>query len=244
MWMEEWGSSDVSANWSVLRVEPFCIDRTEVTCAEYAACLDAGKCKAVTPNGVNRRAAYPAERPDTMHCDRVCAGTSRGDHPMVCVNFHDAEGFCAFRGGHLPIEPEWYLAASGAGGYISDLANEPKTGALSIGMQHPDTAIVGTHPDDTSKFGVRDMLGNVEEWVSSRSGLVRVVDSPRVPSPSAPALGHLGSPEEKRIVEHLFRNNFFFGLETRENYRGFRCAYSAGTRVHIVRKDPGDDDSE
>jgi formylglycine-generating enzyme required for sulfatase activity len=92
----------------------------------------------------------------------------------------EAAAFCAARGGRLPTEDEWMVAAASS-------ANPPRrypwgdTGAVcrraawgllagpcGQGADGPDT--VGAHPDGDSPLGLHDLAGNVAEWVSEAAG--------------------------------------------------------------------------
>jgi formylglycine-generating enzyme len=97
---------------------------------------------------------------------RAAAGMTRAE----------AADYCARRGGRLPSEDEWIVAAVSA-------ANPPRrypwgdTGAVcrrgAWGLQTgpcsnkgtgPDT--VGAHDDGASPLGLHDLAGNVAEWVA------------------------------------------------------------------------------
>ncbi|MCA9575844.1 MAG: SUMF1/EgtB/PvdO family nonheme iron enzyme [Myxococcales bacterium] len=71
-------------------VAAFCIDRLEVTTADYRACVARGGC---TPTGGSSTCNEP--------------GTERGQHPINCVSHPQAEAYCRQRGARLPTEAEW-----------------------------------------------------------------------------------------------------------------------------------------
>jgi formylglycine-generating enzyme required for sulfatase activity len=90
----------------------FCIDRTEVTTAAYAACIaDAGTCS--EPNDVTRhvKCNWEAGKP------RV----GREAYPVNCLNWVAADTYCRWRTGctapgcALPTEAQWEWAARGPG---------------------------------------------------------------------------------------------------------------------------------
>src|SRR6185437_5965210 len=78
----------------------FDLDRTEVTARAYLACVAAGACKR----------PHEDSRFCTTHDD---APGDRGNHPVSCIDFHQAEAYCAFAGKRLPSEREWEYAARG-----------------------------------------------------------------------------------------------------------------------------------
>lgn len=93
----------------------------------------------------------------------------------------DAAGFCRRRGGRLPTEDEWIVAAASAGHGSAPTARRypwGETGAVcrraawgllkgpcATRAGGPDT--VGSHPDGDSSSGLHDLAGNVAEWVGS-----------------------------------------------------------------------------
>jgi len=109
----------------------------------------------------------PAARGPDEDAARAASGMTRDE----------AAAFCASRGGRLPTEDEWIVAAASA---VNPVRRYPwgDTGAVcrraSWGMvdgpcartgSGPDT--VGAHPDGDSPLGLHDLAGNVAEWVAA-----------------------------------------------------------------------------
>jgi serine/threonine-protein kinase len=233
-------------------LDAFCIDRTEVTVADYAACSDTGQCKrAPTTNWWPDIA--PGER---AVFDPVCNGrdpAARAHHPVNCVDWETAGRYCAYRGRRLPTEAEWEFAARGPDGRHYPWGDEAPTSArlnacgrecLAWGkVRHVDermlfsdsdgfagTAPVGSFPKGKSPFGLEDVAGNVWEWVADFYGAYEGKDQA---NPSGPASG------SERVVRGgswssgdawwpraTFRYKRVPG--TRTTGIGFRCAAAAG----------------
>lgn len=133
-------------------VARFYLDEAEVTMREYAACEAAGKCK--TP-----RASNP-----------FCNVNSKDhqEHPVNCIDWNDAQQFCAFVGKRLPTEREWEYAASGGKEQRRYAwGNDPPTRENSC-YSHEGTCPVRSFAPGA--FGLYDMTGNVWEWTSSWYG--------------------------------------------------------------------------
>jgi formylglycine-generating enzyme required for sulfatase activity len=157
------------------RVLPFLLDVTEVTVAAYDACVWAGACTPAmgvqwTNLGDSDRQAWAAQ----------CNGGrfERRDHPVNCVDAHQAETYCRWAAKRLPTEGEWEWAArAGRQGTIYPWGNAapgsrpcwngPGNDAGPGGRA--STCVVGSHPAANSPAGVKDLAGNVWEWTSSRA---------------------------------------------------------------------------
>jgi eukaryotic-like serine/threonine-protein kinase len=154
-------------------VEPFFLDRLEVTLRRYRACINAKACTAAN--------AVLDSDPDTAQTwnPRCSAKRGEADHPINCVTFSQAEAFCKWENKRLPSEAEWELAARGPKGnkYVWGKA-EPscekacydKNEGCIHATQGVTTCTVGGFPDDRTDSLAYDLAGNVSEWVLSDSG--------------------------------------------------------------------------
>jgi formylglycine-generating enzyme len=133
-------------------VDTFFMDRYEVTNAQYAPCIESGKCKKPMP----------------------FRGFGRPEQPIVAVSWFDAVAHCAMLGKRLPTDAEWEHAAAGpddARYPWGDEAPSAKEYCAKINVKTEDgegcgslrTAKVGSRP--AGYYGLFDMAGNVHEWV-------------------------------------------------------------------------------
>jgi formylglycine-generating enzyme required for sulfatase activity len=144
-----------------VQLSAFHIDDTEVTQAQFDACVQAGLCMAPATT-----LYQPATTPTL---------------PVTGMVWPQAVVYCAWRGmqlgvttGRLPTEAEWEVAAHGVLGSSSEGTVYPWgdadpvdcTRALWIYCDNVAPSPVGTHPTGVSPFGLQDMSGNVAEWVS------------------------------------------------------------------------------
>ena len=136
----------------------FQIDRYEITNEKYKVFVDATGHKA--PFSERHESSYSWK-----------GGKYRenfGNHPVVFVDWYDAETYCKWLGKRLPSEAEWEKAARGTDarkwpwGNIFD-KHALNTRNLAVKMTMP----VGSFPRGASPYGVMDMSGNVFEWTSS-----------------------------------------------------------------------------
>ena len=91
------------------------------------------------------------------------------------ISLHEARAICARRGGRVPTEDEWIVAAAGdrprrypwgdTGAVCRRAAWGLARGPCGSGATGPDT--VGAHPDGATPLGVHDLAGNVAEWVDA-----------------------------------------------------------------------------
>ena len=138
----------------VVRVNTFRIDRYETTNAMYERFVKATG-RAVPHHWTG--GLYPKDK---------------ADHPVVYVDWYDAEAFCRWAGKRLPTEAEWERAARGTDGRRFPWGNEWKptnanTPQYWLTRHEPGgTLPVGSFPQGRSPEGLEDMAGNVYEWVA------------------------------------------------------------------------------
>jgi len=142
------------------KVDDLCMDITETTAEQYAACVKAGKCTDSWANCAQEASTYGV------------AGKEK--NPMVCVDFPQAEAYCKAQGKRLPREEEWEWAARG-GAEARPFpwgTTEPKDQACwsGGGAVRKASCEVGSFPAGANPQGIQDLAGNVFEWTTSGSG--------------------------------------------------------------------------
>jgi eukaryotic-like serine/threonine-protein kinase len=139
-------------------VQPFLMDRTEVSNTEYADFV--------------REASHPA--PAHWIGNKPPFGQEMW--PVVNVSFDDATAFATWRSKRdgvtyrLPTEEEWEYAARN--GEQSDLYPwGPDWKDKAAVLKDATPAPVGSRADGKNKWGVLDLIGNVWEWTSSKASV-------------------------------------------------------------------------
>jgi formylglycine-generating enzyme required for sulfatase activity/tRNA A-37 threonylcarbamoyl transferase component Bud32 len=174
-----------------VEVASFCLDRHEVTVAEFHRCSDPGECKRPFLK------SHWAEPDDQSEAElaafsSLCNEGREGvdEHPINCVSWAQADTFCRFRGARLPTEIEWERAARGGDGRPfpwgeqapgSERLNACGSECLAwfrrskIGLDagmfnasdaYVETSAVGSFPQGQGKGELDDLAGNVAEWTA------------------------------------------------------------------------------
>jgi formylglycine-generating enzyme required for sulfatase activity len=155
----------------LITLDPYYIDRAEVTNALWSACVEAGACSPPDPTTDYLGDAY-------YGTDAFAA------YPVINISWFDADAYCRWRGARLPTEAEWEMAArwDPASGvtldYPWDNVFDPERlnycdSSCALGNGDPahddgwpQAAPVGSFPLGASPLGLVDMAGNVAEWVA------------------------------------------------------------------------------
>ncbi|MAT96922.1 MAG: hypothetical protein CL608_07250 [Anaerolineaceae bacterium] len=219
----------------LVRMDPFFIDETEVTNGQYAQCVAAGVC---APPGSSSAPIPPGYYEDPDYAD----------FPVIQVSWYNAETFCDWRGGRLPSEAEWEMAAGfdpnqsivlrypwgdafdGTKVNFCDASCASGGRDSSVDDGFRIVAPVGSFVDGRSPIGAYDMAGNVMEWVSDWYDR-RYYESSTDTNPLGPPEGEfkairggswLSSTDDLSVVT---RSSFDPSVK-RDNL-GFRCAMTA-----------------
>jgi formylglycine-generating enzyme required for sulfatase activity len=207
------------------RVKAFYIDREEVSWDAYRRCVKRGTCKA--PDFKN---CYGFEADGKWQLGFLPSSTLlAGDHPAVCVSWHEAVAYCGWAKKRLPSEDEWELAARGTLGRRYPWGDDLVLGRANIGRYdrstrvfdgddrdgHLETAPVSTFETGATREGVLNLAGNVWEWAADASA----------DSSTSHVIRGGGWFNEPDMIRGAMRTDV--GAGSRHVDLGFRCAWSA-----------------
>ncbi len=207
-------------------LDPYFIDRTEVTNAEYKEFVDAG--------GYDRREYWQQEfrggsqsqslsweeamakfvdttgRPGPAPWELGAYPDGRDDYPVGGVSWYEAAAYAAFRGKDLPTAYHWMRAALPGSEHTLPLS--PHIVPLSnFGVD--GTAPVGSFPG-IGVSGAADLAGNVREWCWNAAGERRL------------SLGGAWNEPNYKFTESAPLNPF-----DRSPINGFRCMKERGRQT-------------
>jgi formylglycine-generating enzyme required for sulfatase activity len=193
-------------------LDPYYIDRYEVTNAEFARFAAA--------------TGYQGEGQWERY-----AGRGREQHPVVAVTWNDAAAYAAWVGKRLPTESEWEVAARGglegkAYPNGDELGPNDATFGTLDGFK-TSTTPVGSHRPNG--YGLYDMAGNAWEWCSdyyAADAYARAESyNPRGPDRGAARVARGGSWYES-VREIRVANRHGWTPTLIGHVFGFRCAKS------------------
>jgi formylglycine-generating enzyme required for sulfatase activity len=189
-----------------LSMSGFEIDRTEVTQAQYTACLSAGKCEAPS-------------------CDWNC---DNQDFPASCVTWTQANAYCGWAGKRLPTEAEWEKAARGEQDTKYPWGNdEPDCSLANMSGCTSAAMAVGSLDAGKSPFGALDMAGNVVEFVADWYDEAYYTDSPAADPPGPKSgkryVGRGGGFNSGAEFLRTSKRDWYDATDTAAAL-GFRCA--------------------
>ena len=194
-------------------LDAFWMDQTEVTNAMYNECVDASVC----------------EQPD----NKTNIGVGEfANHPIVYVNWFDAQSYCEWTGRRLPTEAEWEKAARGnLERKDYPWGNQPPLCTLGVsnGAQYQDCVneTIQVKSFDVNGYLLYDMAGNVWEWVADWYDKEYFSNSP-ISNPQGPESGVYkilrGGSWTDQVVDLYSANRFKDIPDYAWGYYGFRCA--------------------
>lgn len=208
------GEADEDSPMHTVNLSAYWIDQVEVTNSMYARCVKSGSCTlpVISQNPYYENWIYR-------------------NHPIVYVNWYQANEYCTWAGRRLPTEAEFEKAARGTEKNKYPWGNEAPNPRLA---NYADSLIGTTvsvyhYPFGASPYGALNMVGNVREWVADWYS-----ESYYAESPSLNPLGaNDGTERSMRSGAYDADANEIF-TTTRYKHqpqsaglsRGFRCAES------------------
>ncbi len=137
-------------------VSPFCMDATEVTVHDYAACVGKHRCFAPGKEGSG---------------DPFCSWGKPGSDrlPVNCVGWADADEYCRSVGKRLPTEVEWEYAAGGPEGRTFPWGEAAPPADVCWNRGNAAACPVGSSAGDRTPSGIADLAGDVSEWTAKHS---------------------------------------------------------------------------
>ena len=205
-------------------LDAYRIDTYEVTFRRYNQCVQSGQCSELYMGG-GCNAGLPWN----------------ANHPANCVDYKQADTFCAWEDKRLPTEAEWEKAARGqypAAEYRFPWGNEPASceravmnkstaaGVMGPGCGAGTTQPVGSKPKGASPYGVMDMAGNLYEWTSDWYSETYFSKSP-AKNPQGP---NSGAHKTLRSSSWLMRTDDGIATNVRSGYSPLGQGYVVGFR--------------
>ena len=202
--------------------QPYCIDRTEVTAADWNRCVEAGGCVGYEAWDACKTDPPSATAPNQCFPDR-------DTYPANWIDWERALAYCTWAGKRLPMPYEWLRAARGTDQRTYPWGNDftcskahlergPVFNTCHDASGFPDAPVpVGSYPDGASPAGLFDMAGNLKEWVEYREDPT----IPPVQGEYAIAMG--GSYFDGSEYGRVYAADGMIGVGITSRQHGFRC---------------------
>lgn len=154
----------------------YCIDILEVSAKDYQECVDDGVCPSYEEWKI-------CQQLNMRKSPNQCFN-NRGHYPANYITWSGAKKFCDWAGKRLLKKEEWEKAAKGIFRRSYPWGNKTNCGkahfargryftkCLNYENIHNFPAPVTSYPQSRSFYGIYNMSGNVQEWIS-HSGDIR-----------------------------------------------------------------------
>lgn len=210
-------------------VPAFRLDVTPVTNAEFLRFVtDQARWRRGTVKGIFADDGYLTHWHDPL----ALGPRARADGPVTRVSWYAAKAYCAWRGGRLPTALEWDLAAAASATAWDARSDAALNDQMRAWYARPTPevlpAVGGGAPN---RWGVRDLVGLVWEWVWDFNGALVTGDDRDRDGADRNAFCGAGAQASTNPADwaSFMRAGFRSSLEARFTVRslGFRCAYPA-----------------
>lgn len=161
-----------------VKLSAFKLAETEVTVGQYLACVQQGGCPA--PEWNEKGSDYNISTGKDDLYKEMGEALTDPQHPIVGVSWDNALAYTQWlnqvqkptKPFRLPTEAEWEYAARGGDNQLAyswgNSIGKNKANCSDCGDEFEYTAPVGSFA--SNGFGLKDMQGNVREWVADRYG--------------------------------------------------------------------------
>lgn len=238
----EYGQDSIPAH--AVTIDPFLIERTEVTNAEYVAFLNSLGAGSHL-NGCGGFQCIATQRENefsyiVFDSANYSVAEIFANFPASGVTWYGARAFCQAIDRRLPTEAEWERAARGPNNFLypwGDTWNR-ELARVRVPAEQNDgdgAGDVGSTPINASGYGVLDMAGNVAEWVFDFYQDDFYLQNANAVNPDGPEFG------QQRVLRGGSWNTppFFtrtvhrqaFAPDSTFLWMGFRCADDVETQT-------------
>ena len=192
------------------------IDQYEVSNAHYTECVAVRACQPPTTMDSQTRPSY-------------YGNLDFSDFPVINVDWHMAQTYCAWRGARLPTEAEWEKAARGTEALSQPWGDNTGCFFANHNACVGDTSVIDKYVIGKSVYGALNMAGNVAEWTSSlfKPYPYDPTDGREDPASNGPRVLRGGS-WASAPADILTYQRLGFDPSTYRNDIGFRCVRSVG----------------